>query len=432
MMRTTWNQWSTSTAGVRPLQGFDSLNLAVTRSAENVLKLSSVVADAQKMTAFVRPVQPPPIAFTSPDISRQVRAFYDVDSPVRVAAENLAKTTLISHVGAASETARLVKPRFPEIVRANYGVGTVAAVSPQIRPFAWQKHLSTRDIFPSSFRDTFSSNRVLSYPRIHEVFSSSIREIKVGAQLQALSYSLGPVRFPQMSSMAFDIRRFMLPTSPFESLRESARWYEVVEKVEQRWAQNALWFMVSMLTDGQLYRLADAETEEVEAILLDALEAIVAEGTYTQALITTLDKTTSRISSDQREDLVHGLEHAERGDFARALPPLMYGLEGALWSTGREHTILDEQRRLTTKPEKGPIHRIEVVVRKLPGEKSFATFVCGRLFGDIGNPVRHGEPTGNRRRQALFAIVGVAGWMEEYTGAPAREVLGQMLREEID
>ena len=56
--------------------------------------------------------------------------------------------------------------------------------------------------------------------------------------------------------------------------------------------------------------------------------------------------------------------------------------------------------------------------------------MCSRVFGDAGNPVRHGEQS-DRRRQALFAIVAIVGWVDAFMGVQAREALGRMLREEL-
>lgn len=64
------------------------------------------------------------------------------------------------------------------------------------------------------------------------------------------------------------------------------------------------------------------------------------------------------------------------------------------------------------------------------GQQEYRTFLTNRVFGNIGNPVRHGEQS-DRHRQALFAIVAVAGWLDSFTVVSAHEVLGLMLTEEL-
>lgn len=202
-----------------------------------------------------------------------------------------------------------------------------------------------------------------------------------------------------------------------------------VERFTKRWEGSALWFLLSVLSVRQIVSLALLDREGIEAVLLDALEAVVTEGAFAEALSATLEKA-PHVSADQRDDLRHGIEHARHGEFARAVPPLMVGLEGAIWSVARAHTVVDEHRQLVGRPTKGAVARIEPVVRKLPAKQDYVTFVCSRVFGDVGNPVRHGEQS-DRRRQALFAIVAIVGWADAFMGVRAREALGRMLREEL-
>jgi hypothetical protein len=196
------------------------------------------------------------------------------------------------------------------------------------------------------------------------------------------------------------------------------------------WETSALWFLLSILSVGQLVALACMERADVEAVLLDALEMVVTTGTFTAALMATVEKAPSYVTADQRGDLLHGLEHAQEGDFSRAAGALTDGLEGALWSAGREMQVIDGDRRLLDKPEKGKIHRVERVVRKLPAAQEFRTFVCGRVFGDLGNPLRHGDHS-DRRQRALFAIVGIAGWVEAFMKVPAADKLGSLISDEL-
>ncbi len=172
------------------------------------------------------------------------------------------------------------------------------------------------------------------------------------------------------------------------------------------------------------------ERAEVEAVLLDALEIVVTTGTFTAALMATIEKAPPYVTADQRDDLLHGLEHAQAGEFSRAAGPLTAGLEGALWSAGRELDVIDGDRRLLDKPEKGRIHRVELVVRKLPAVQEFRKFVCGRVFGDLGNPLRHGEQS-DRRQRSLFAIVAIAGWVEAFMKVRAADALGTLLSDEL-
>ncbi len=221
-----------------------------------------------------------------------------------------------------------------------------------------------------------------------------------------------------------------VPNPLVEILEREREIDAAIERVAKQWETSALWFLLSILSVGQLVALARMDRADVEAVLLDALEIVVTTGTFTAALMASVEKAPSYVTDDQRDDLLHGLEHAEVGEFSRAALHLTAGLEGALWSVGRELEVIDGHRRLLNKPEKGKIHRVEPVVRKLPAVQEFRSFVCGRVFGDLGNPVRHGEQS-DRRRQSLFAIVAIAGWIETFMKVRAADALGSLLSDEL-
>ncbi len=221
-----------------------------------------------------------------------------------------------------------------------------------------------------------------------------------------------------------------LPKLATEAFEESRRWFATIDRFSKRWEQSALWFMLSSLSIGHIHHMADMEPAEVEHDLLRALEAIVAGGDYAQALSSALDKA-PYLTGVQRDHLQHGLEHAQRGEFERAIPPLMYGMEGALWSTARALSVIDERRRLVNKPRMPRARSIEPVIRELPTGEGFSTFVIHRVFGGSGNVVRHGELGLDGKHRALFLVVAVAGWLDAVMDVPAHEVLGHMLGEQL-
>jgi hypothetical protein len=225
----------------------------------------------------------------------------------------------------------------------------------------------------------------------------------------------------------------VLPSMPkfvAEALEESRLLSVAVEKFSKQWEQSALWFMLSSLSIGHVHHMADMGPAEVEHDLLRALEAIVTEGDYAQALSSALDKA-PHLTDVQRDHLQHGLEHAGCGEFERAIPPLMHGMEGALWSTARGLSVIDERRRLINKPRMPRARSIEPVIRELPTGEGFSTFVIHRVFGGSGNVVRHGELGSGGRQRALFLVVAVAGWLDAVMEVPAHEVLGHMLGEQL-
>ncbi|HEX3510341.1 MAG TPA: hypothetical protein VHT27_04495 [Solirubrobacteraceae bacterium] len=221
-----------------------------------------------------------------------------------------------------------------------------------------------------------------------------------------------------------------MPKLATQAFEESHRWFATIDRFSKRWEQSALWFMLSSLSIGHIHHMADMEPAEVEHDLLRALEAIVTGGEYAQALSSALDNA-PHLTAVQRDHLQHGLEHAGRGEFERAIPPLMHGMEGALWSTARGLSVIDAKRRLINKPRMPRARSIEPVIRELPTGEGFSTFVIHRVFGGSGNVVRHGELGLDGRPRALFLVVAVAGWLDAVMDVPAHEVLGHMLGEQL-
>jgi hypothetical protein len=244
----------------------------------------------------------------------------------------------------------------------------------------------------------------------------------------ASSYADRNLGLAALGAQAFS--NLAMPKLATEAFEESRRWFATIERFSKRWEQSALWFMLSSLSIGHIHHMADMEPAEVEHDLLRALEAIVTGGDYAQALSSALD-TAPYLTAVQRDHLQHGLEHAGCGEFERAIPPLMHGMEGALWSTARGLSVIDAKRRLINRPRMPRARSIEPVIRELPTGEGFSTFIIHRVFGGSGNVVRHGELGLDGRPRALFLVVAVAGWLDAVMDVPAHEVLGHMLGEQL-
>jgi hypothetical protein len=305
----------------------------------------------------------------------------------------------------------------------------VEAIVAQARQPAIQQQLERITAF-----ETAAARRYVRTPLVAKGFFASDRLASLIEQSSALaSARLTETSIAPLARQIATLGTAALPDVLRELRDITARERPIdtmVERFTKRWESTALWFLLSIVSLGVLAALDHVEREEVEAVLLDALEVVITKGIFTAALDAAVRKA-DYISSDQRDDLLHGLEHAQRGEFVHAVPPLMTGLEGALWSTARALTIVDaERRQLNGKPQARSVVRIEPVVRKLPATQDYRTFVTKRVFGNLGNPVRHGEQS-DRRRQALFAIVAVAGWLDAFTSVSAHEALGLMLSDAL-
>jgi hypothetical protein len=340
--------------------------------------------------------------FPATRLAQQFKDFYATDMSSRFGVTGVAEGGLASQVGAIQVAARVAESRLMDIPQRQ-GMRAVTE-SARIRPLAWRSPLTGGIASDAITRITDQLVNISAHTSLHR---PGLSELLVAPR-------------------TIGVTSLVSPSAVTEAFEKARPFYAAVEKVAKRWEQSALWFMLSSLSIGHLLRFAEMDSAEIEFVLLGALETIVTHDEYPQALRSALDKA-PHISTVQRGHLQHGLEHAEGGEFEQAIPPLMYGMEGALWSTARALSLIDAKRRLVNKPRRPRARSIEPVIKELPAGDGFSTFVIHRVFGGSGNTVRHGEPGFDGRHRALFLVVAVAGWLDAVMDVPAHEVLGHML-----
>jgi hypothetical protein len=338
------------------------------------------------------------IAGLSPAL--QAAAAFDQSYAARWSAGIASDRRLIERAGLSSAAYALVSRDLPSPFKGALGIGSITDAYPylglsgSVREAMEKARLGTRFAY------------ILSGPPMASMFGDSALMNAVKAMRDIA---------PQVVEIPEEVRR---------------RW-EVAEAFMARWEGSALEYLLSPLSVVHLYRFSTLEEGAVEEALLAALERIVTEEDFASELVSALDSVT-HLTGEQRGDLQAGLGHAAQGNFERALPPMMLGMEGALWSTGQANELIDADRRITSGLKKGrKADSIEIVIKALPFEDGFSTFAVHRVFGGVGNPVRHGVATGTRREHVLYLIVLMAGWLTDSMGLPAREVLGQHLRDSL-
>lgn len=217
--------------------------------------------------------------------------------------------------------------------------------------------------------------------------------------------------------------------TPREALETGERFLERVEHVVVRLKGSALWFVLSPLPRRDLHRFSDLEHPEAEEVVLDALEAIILEGRFTETLRTVIADA-PHLTRFQRLNLLHGLEHAEKGEFVHAVGPLMTGLEGAFTSAARGGAIIDDQSRLLRRPSK-KLESVEAIAKEMGVDAEFRTFLGHRVFGTVGNKFRHGDADAGERRQALLTIVALSGWADVFMQLQVRAALVELVSERL-
>jgi hypothetical protein len=213
-----------------------------------------------------------------------------------------------------------------------------------------------------------------------------------------------------------------------EPMREFAELMEEVGRVMDRWEQRALWFVLSQLGPYTLRHLAGLSETEVEAAVLDALEAVVIDGEFVPAVRAAV-RLAPHLGHSQRRHLDHMLQHAADRDYIDASAPLYFGLEGAFWQAALARAVITPDRTRLDNPNK-PVG-FETMVKLLGLEREFQTFMVRAVFGTVGNPFRHGSAEEGERRQVLLGVAALAGWLEEFANVPAMEVLAARLGREL-
>jgi hypothetical protein len=171
------------------------------------------------------------------------------------------------------------------------------------------------------------------------------------------------------------------------------------------WSRDPLWFFLNLFGMRAARSLVGRTREEVRAAIADALEQVV-RGDELVPLLRKVVHAAPFLDETPRDHLDHGLEHAQRGEWRKAVLQMLVGLEGALYSAAVANNWYVDQG--------GRIVAAEKLVQLMQVDEAFAYFVRRLVYADRGNPPRHGRPAPDERETVLFAIVALAGWADEF------------------
>jgi hypothetical protein len=234
---------------------------------------------------------------------------------------------------------------------------------------------------------------------------------------------------PTLPSLPFDTSEMFtrLTGAPLEEFFEAV---EEAELVAQRWEQRALWYLLAQLGLHDLRRLSSLTRAEVEDAVLYALEAVITDGEVVVALRAAVERA-PHLAKLHRVHLDHCLEHAGEGSYIQASGSLYPGLEGAFGQIGYVRALITADRRRTDNPKKKV--QFETMVKRLGLNQEFELFVVTAVFGDAGDPYRHGHGDSEEgvRKQVLFGIAALAGWLQEFGDYEALDVLAWRMRQAL-
>jgi hypothetical protein len=211
--------------------------------------------------------------------------------------------------------------------------------------------------------------------------------------------------------------------APVRDLLGPLREFQALGEFMRQWEADPLWFLFSAFGTRAARQLAGLTRDQVEQALLTALAEVVCDGEYVAALREVL-RDAPHLNPMTREWLDHALELAAAGNWVKAVPPMLLGLEGALHRAAVEKALIIDRG--------GKFVPAEKVVKDMALDEDYTAFVIRRVFGGIGNAFRHGRADSGERDQVLFAIVALAGWVDRFLELNAMGVLASELSSRLD
>lgn len=198
----------------------------------------------------------------------------------------------------------------------------------------------------------------------------------------------------------------------------------IVVEYRRAWSGDPMWFLLSHLSPRELPQLLRQSRERVYEAVLDGLEEVVQKTSVIAALRAALDSM-EFLSAEQRQWLEHGLEHAGRGEWVQAVPPLFLGYEGGLYSSAIDAKAIP-------KTNHGKLMAAEKIIKAFDLGDALEAFALKLVFGGRGNSFRHGRPENQARDQVLLIVVAIVAWVDFLFDTHGTERLAHELYDPLD
>jgi len=158
-----------------------------------------------------------------------------------------------------------------------------------------------------------------------------------------------------------------------------------------------------------LYEAAKLRSDDSE--LLNVLEPVVTDPVFIEE-VQAAAQVAAHLSPIQRRHLTTALSWLSQRQYVDAYPPFYQGLEAAFYRVARAQGVIDDENHFLNK--KGKARKVEDLFADLIGDARFRRYLRVWVFGERGNPFRHGDIDDPEecRRQALRLAVALIGWLE--------------------
>jgi hypothetical protein len=149
--------------------------------------------------------------------------------------------------------------------------------------------------------------------------------------------------------------------------------------------------------------------------LLDLVEPVLTNPDFLDEVAVAIDAA-PYITAIAKEHLRTALGWLKDAEYVKAYPPFYNGLESALYSVARAKGLVDNGNNFVS--GKGKARKADDLLPHLVSDPRYRRYLRAWIFGDVGNPFRHGdvELVEDCRRQSLRLALAVIGWLEIYGG----------------
>jgi hypothetical protein len=198
-----------------------------------------------------------------------------------------------------------------------------------------------------------------------------------------------------------------------------------VHYVDEHWAEfetenpnhpQPVLFVIASFTVAVGMPLYEAvKIRDDDTVLLEALETVITDSDFIDEIQRAI-LGAPHLNPIQKRHLVTALNWLRDRQYVDAYPPFYNGLEPAIYTLARAQDVVDSNNRFVRR--KGKASKVEDVFDDAIPDMRFKRFLRAWVFGDRGNPFRHGDVSdpAECRRQSLRLAVAVIGWLELFGG----------------
>lgn len=267
-------------------------------------------------------------------------------------------------------------------------------------------------------------------PRIKEIASFTIASpvLKdVAETITAVQRAIAPDIARLVGSFSEGLRRTLADAAAAYAAWLERHWPEVYANPDH---PAPVLFLIAALPMSVALPIYEAvEDLKRDDELLDGLELALQSSTL-------LDQVEAAVHSSGDLDpiakrrLIVALEAVRDGHYIDAAPPLSQGLERAFFGLARDRGIIDADNKFLVKARTSKAKKVEDLFEHLGIDYGYRRYLNAWVFGDFGNPARHGMLVDEaaHRRWVLRAFAALLGWFEYCAGdeQPMRQLVAQL------